>query len=317
MIRLVQIFFTFLLAIHIQWGFTQSQSITEVEWTMELDSFQLFGTLATPENPRQVAILFISGSGPTDRDGNNPFMKNNSLKGLSDSLVLEGFTTMRFDKRGIGKSATHTMDESQLTFETFVNDASQWLSRLKDTFPDYKFIIAGHSEGSLIGILVAQRNQVDGFISIAGAGRPFEVIVREQLGKQLPGLVPESDSIVHRIKSGETVDEMNPMLLSLYRPSVQPYLRSYMKYDPKTEIGKLDVPILIVQGENDLQITTDDARTLYNGGNKATLQLIPHMNHVLKDIKGGLMENQTSYNNPELPISAALLEHVLEFLNKF
>ena len=317
MIKLAWTLVTLFLVFETPIGFAQSEAIRESEWIMHQDSFQLSGTLTVPQNSRPVAVLLISGSGPTDRDGNNPFMKNNSLKGLSDSLVLEGSTTMRFDKRGIGKSATHTMDESQLTFETFVNDASQWLSRLKDTFSDYKFIIAGHSEGSLIGILVAQRNQVDGFISIAGAGRPFEVIVREQLGKQLPGLVPESDSIVHRIKSGETVDEMNPMLLSLYRPSVQPYLRSYMKYDPKTEIGKLDVPILIVQGENDLQITTDDARTLYNGGNKATLQLIPHMNHVLKDIKGGLMENQTSYNNPELPISAALLEHVLEFLNKF
>jgi len=293
----------------------QADAIREVEWTLNLDSVVLHGTLATPQNQNQkTAIMFISGSGPTDRDGNNPFMKNNSIKGLSDSLVIQGYTTLRFDKRGIAESAVQSLDESTLTLDDYVTDASHWLDRLKDSFPEYTIVVAGHSEGSLIGILLAQTNEVDGFISLAGTGRTFDVIIHEQLEKQMPALVPESDSIMELIRKGETVDEMNPMLLSLYRPSVQPYMRSLLKYDPATEIGKLTVPILIVQGENDIQITPEDAKALHAASDQSTLELIPHMNHILKNIESGYIENQASYGNPELPISPELLKAIKSFL---
>lgn len=159
--------------------------IQEVIWTMERDSFVLQASLSSSGSPgQQTAIMFISGSGPTDRDGNNPFMKNNSIKGLSDSLVLGGYTTLRFDKRGIAESASKPLDESLLTFEDFISDASHWFRKLQDSLPNYKYVIAGHSQGALIGILVAQQNEVDGLISLAGTGRPFDEIIREQLGKQ-------------------------------------------------------------------------------------------------------------------------------------
>ena len=289
--------------------------IQEVNWTMKKDSFVLQATLSSPASPgQQTAILFISGSGPTDRDGNNPFMKNNSIKGLSDSLVLEGYTTLRFDKRGIAESASKHLDESVLTFDDFVSDASHWLSKLKDSFPDYEYVIAGHSQGALIAVLVAQENKVDGLISMSGTGRPFDEIIREQLGKQIPTLVAESDSIMRLIKAGEPVEQMNPMLMSIFRPSVQPFIRSYMQYDPAKEIAALDIRVLIVQGANDLQVTTEDAQALHRAYPDASLKIIPRMNHVLKDIDGGAIKNQESYNNPELPVSRDLLHAVKNFL---
>lgn len=289
--------------------------IQEVIWTMERDSFVLQASLSSSGSPgQQTAIMFISGSGPTDRDGNNPFMKNNSIKGLSDSLVLGGYTTLRFDKRGIAESASKPLDESLLTFEDFISDASHWFRKLQDSLPNYKYVIAGHSQGALIGILVAQQNEVDGLISLAGTGRPFDEIIREQLGKQMPDLVAESDSIMQKIRDGQTVDQMNPILMSIFRPSVQPFIRSYMAYDPAEEISDLDIPVLIAQGEKDLQVTLEDAHEMFKAYPQATLEILPLMNHVLKDIDGGPMKNQESYNNPELPVSHDLLQAIKKFL---
>src|SRR5680860_1175998 len=291
--------------------------INESEWEINRDSVILHGTLSTPslENEK-IVILFISGSGLTDRNGNNPFLKNNSLKGLSDYLVFAGYTTLRYDKRGIGASKNRNINESSLRFDDFVSDASAWCKKMKDSFPDYQYVIAGHSQGSLIAILVAQREMVDGLISLAGTGRPIDKVIHEQLEKQMPALVSESDSIAALIKSGQTVADMNPILSSIYRPGVQPFLRSWMKYDPAKEIGKLHIPIIIIQGEKDLQVTEEDAQLLHKTNPSSTIGLIPEMNHILKDIQGGPSQNQQSYNDPNLPISSELLKSIKSFLKK-
>lgn len=296
---------------------TAQTNIDHSNWILKRDSGVLQGTLSTPvDHPKNVAILFISGSGPTDRDGNNPFMKNNSLKGLSDSLVLNGYTTLRFDKRGIGESSSGNLDEASLIFDDFVSDAVGWLSMLKDSFPNYKHVIAGHSQGSLVGILTARKEQTEGLISLAGTGRPIDQVIHDQLENQMPNLVGMSDSISALIKSGRTVENIPPMLASLYRPSVQPFLRSYMNYNPAAEAAKLKIPILIVQGQKDLQVTVKDANLLHTASQSSTLKLIPAMNHVLKDIRNGPIQNQESYNNPDLPISNDLLHVVKSFLKK-
>lgn len=297
-------------------GFSQS-GIDQSEWNLQRDSLVLKGTCSVPAHQnKKTAILFISGSGPTDRDGNNPMMKNNSMKGLSDSLVMDGYTTLRYDKRGIAASKNGSINESSLRFDDFVSDASAWCKKMKDSFPDYKYVIAGHSQGSLVAILAAQHEQVDGLISLAGTGRPIDQVIHEQLEKQMPNLVSESDSITALIKSGKTVKDVNPMLASLYRPAVQPYIRSWMKYDPAQEIGKLDIPILIIQGEKDLQVTENDAQLLHNADPSSILKLIPEMNHVLKNIQGGPAQNQHSYNDPNLPISSELLHAIKKNLKK-
>ena len=71
-------------------------------------------------------------------------------------------------------------------------------------------------------------------------------------------------------------------LWMLFRKSVQPYMISWLKYDPQTEIGKLHIPILIIQGTNDVQVDTSDAMLLSAANPKATLVLIKNMNHVFE-----------------------------------
>lgn len=100
----------------------------------------------------------------------------------------------------------------------------------------------------------------------------------------------------------------------LFRPSVQPYLISWFKYDPAREIAKLRMPVLIVQGEQDLQISVADANRLAQADPAARLVLIPDMNHVLKDVSVSVEDNAASYGNPRLPLDVTLTAAVSRFI---
>ncbi len=173
----------------------------------------------------------------------------------------------------------------------------------------------GHSEGSLIGVVTAEHSAVSKFISIAGAGSPIDTIVRKQLKNQLPEpLFQESNKILDTLRMGKTVKKINPVLASLYRPSVQPYLISWIKYDPAVEIKKLKIPVLIVQGTTDIQVSVDDARLLSAAKPNAKLLIIDNMNHILKEAEADRQKNIETYTKPELPLKQGLVEDLVSFI---
>ena len=270
------------------------------------------GTLLSPkgENQPPLAIL-IAGSGPTDRDGNQAQFKNNSLKYLAEGLAQKGIATFRYDKRVIAQINKATVQEEKMTFEDEVNDALLVVNHFKDKYK--KIILIGHSEGALIGLLVAQKVVVSKFVSISGAGNSSATLIEEQIGKNAPQLKEESQKIISLLRKGELVDNISPYLAPVFRKSVQPYLISWFKYEPAKEIAKLQIPILIVQGTNDLQIENKEAQLLKEVQPKAQLLLIEGMNHVLKKVNT-LEENQLSYLNPDLPISGELVEGIASFI---
>jgi len=270
------------------------------------------GTLLSPkgENQPPLAIL-IAGSGPTDRDGNQALFKNNSLKYLAEGLAQKGIATFRYDKRVIAQINKATVQEEKMTFEDEVNDALLVVNHFKDKYK--KIILIGHYEGSLIGLLVAQKVVVSKFVSISGAGNSSATLIEEQIGKNAPQLKEESQKIISQLRKGELVDNISPYLAPVFRKSVQPYLISWFKYEPAKEITKLQIPILIVQGTNDLQVEDKEAQLLKEAQPKAQLLLIEGMNHVLKKVKT-LEENQQSYLNPDLPISGELVEGIASFI---
>ena len=270
------------------------------------------GTLLSPkgENQPPLAIL-IAGSGPTDRDGNQALFKNNSLKYLAEGLAQKGIATFRYDKRVIAQINKATVQEEKMTFEDEVNDALLVVNHFKDKYK--KIILIGHYEGSLIGLLVAQKVVVSKFVSISGAGNSSATLIEEQIGKNAPQLKEESQKIISQLRKGELVDNISPYLAPVFRKSVQPYLISWFKYEPAKEIAKLQIPILIVQGTNDLQVEDKEAQLLKEAQPKAQLLLIEGMNHVLKKVKT-LEENQLSYLNPDLPISGELVEGIASFI---
>jgi len=270
------------------------------------------GTLLSPkgENQPPLAIL-IAGSGPTDRDGNQAQLKNNSLKYLAEGLAQKGIATFRYDKRVIAQINNATVQEEKMTFEDEVNDALLVINHFKDKYK--KIILIGHSEGALVGLLVAQKVVVSKFVSISGAGNSSATLIEEQIGKNAPQLKEESQKIISQLRKGELVDNISPYLAPVFRKSVQPYLISWFKYEPAKEITKLQIPILIVQGTNDLQVEDKEAQLLKEAQPKAQLLLIEGMNHVLKKVKT-LEENQQSYLNPDLPISGELVEGIASFI---
>lgn len=290
---------------------------TEKTVLLKTDTGNLEGTLLVPKsNSDKTIALIIAGSGPTDRNGNNPAMQNNSLKMLAVELNKNGIASLRYDKRGIGNSKTAGLKEEDLRFENYVEDAKAWVNYLKKELKFNQIIVIGHSEGSLIGMIVSQDKNVSKFVSVAGAGQPADQIIREQLKSQPPSITISSNAILDELKKGKTVENTPPMLNSLFRPSVQPYMISWIKYDPQKEIAKLKIPVLILQGTTDIQVSLDDANRLAKALPNAKLVIIEGMNHIMKPAPADRQMNILTYTQPDLALKKELIDNLIQFLSQ-
>lgn len=259
-------------------------------------------------------VLIIPGSGPTDRNGNNQRMKNNSLKMLSDGLVANGISTLRIDKRGVGNSVFENLREEDVTIDTLIDDVHRWLNKLSMRM--YKNIyVVGHSEGSLIGMIAAYNRNVKGFVSIAGAGTSADSIILKQISMLPSASLNKVSQYLDTLKRGYILNNVPKSFYMLFRPSVQPYMISWLNKDPKVEIAKLKIPILILNGDADLQVDTFEARKLYNSSTNADIHILSQTNHVLKKVKN-IQENQKSYKDPLLPIDSRIVDIVSDFILK-
>jgi pimeloyl-ACP methyl ester carboxylesterase len=265
------------------------------------------------------AVLLISGSGPTDRDGNSSTLpgKNNSLRMLAEGLAMNGIASLRYDKRGVGESAKAVTSEADLRFETNIDDAAAFCEQLRADKRFSSVVIAGHSEGSLIGMVAAKKCNASGFISIAGAGRPASEILRIQLaGKLPPALATQSEAILKDLEAGKTTEKPPAELFAIYRPSVQPYMISWFRYDPAKSIAALSVPVLIIQGTTDIQVSLDDAKRLAAANPRAKLLIVEGMNHVLKSVSSDKTKQAASYGDPTLMLAPDLLMNIVDFVRK-
>lgn len=281
----------------------------------------LHGSLVVPEGDGQRdAVLIWSGSGPTDRDGNSKLgLNNNSLKMLAHALGEAGYITLRTDKRGIGESAFAMKDESDLRLETYVDDAILWARFLKDAPNVRNIFLLGHSEGGLIATLTAQSVKAAGLILLAAVGFPAAEVIRRQLaapGIAIPDeLLDEIHAIMKSLESGILVPHVPSELNAQYRPSVQPYLISWFKYDPVAELAKVPAPILVIQGTNDLQVSVEDAERLAGSRKDISVLNINKMNHILKVAPTDRVENFATYTKPMLPLAPELLPAIVGFLS--
>ena len=290
-------------------------SYVETKVSLQTPTGTIYGTLTTPLAPQKLPVaLIIAGSGPTDRDGNNVKMKNNSLKILSMELAKRGIASLRYDKRGIAESKDAGKSEAELRFDDYIADAAGWVEMLKKDKRFSQVIVIGHSEGSLIGMIAAAK--ADKFVSVAGAGRSADKVLKQQLGAQPKEIQDVSFPIIDSLKAGKTVADAPAMLYALFRPSVQPYMISWFKYDPALEIKKLTIPALIVQGTNDIQVSVEDAKLLSAANPKAGLLLIENMNHVFRIVAGDRQANMAAYGNAELPIAGELVQGISDFILK-
>lgn len=277
----------------------------------------LAGTLLLPAARGKVpVVLVIAGSGPTDRDGNTRGMgRNNSLRLLAEGLAARGIASLRVDKRGVGGSAAALTREADIRFDDLIGDAEGWVRKLRADPRFSTVTVLGHSEGSLIGMVAARQAGADAFVSVAGAGRPAGQILREQLKPHLPpALSAQSDSILAALEAGRTRDSVPPVLATLYRPSVQPYLISWLRRHPAREIARLRMPVLVAQGTTDIQVPTADADSLHAALRASRLLRVEGMNHVLKLVPADRARQAASYTDPSLPVAPLLVDGVAAFV---
>lgn len=279
----------------------------------------LYGTLLMPDGGRTVpAVLLLAGSGPTDRDGNSaiPGIKPATLKLIAEGLAAHGIASLRVDKRAIAKSAPAATSEADLRFDTYVDDAVAWTKFLKAQPGVGCTFILGHSEGALIGALAAGKTPVCGLISISGAGRPIGDVLLEQLHGMPPALFAQAEQILAQLKTGKTVAEIPPPLMALFRPSVQPYLISWLPIDPAKAIAAVRAPVLIMQGTTDIQVSGEDARLLAAARPDATFVLLKGVNHVLKTAPADPAVNIAAYADPTLPLAPGVMPALTAFIDK-
>lgn len=277
----------------------------------------LFASLLVPEKEDNVpVVLFIAGSGPTDRDGNSRMLKSNATKWLAEALVAQGIASLRYDKVGSGKSTTKLREE-EMTLEGSIADATRWIDYLKKQKRFSKIVIAGHSEGALIGMICAQRSVVDAYVSLAGTGRAIDEVIREQLltnPYNTPEIIAQVEEGFNTLKRGDSLKLVPPYLMSLFRPSVQPYMRSWLKYNPSNELPKLKIPVLIIQGTTDLQVSVKDAELLHQALPTAHFQVVEGMNHIFKRASSDRTENMATYSNAAVPLHEALVPAIVFFI---
>lgn len=284
-------------------------------------SGSLKGTLLTPASKPAPVVLIIPGSGPTDRDGNNPAgVKAATYRLLAEGLATRGVATLRIDKRGMFASAAATPDANAVTIADYVVDVRSWVAALRKQTGAPCVWLLGHSEGGLVAMAAAKEQaDVCGLVLVATAGRPMGAVLRDQL-KANPANGPilgQALPAIDMLERGRRVDtaSLHPALHGLFNPAMQGFLISSFAYDPGRVLAGYAKPVLVLQGQRDIQMGEADARLLKQANPQAHLVLLPHVNHVLKSvITDDVRANMATYADPGLPLAAGVVDAIADFL---
>ncbi|GAB3569357.1 alpha/beta hydrolase [Spirosoma luteolum] len=290
--------------------------------------FTLDGTLTLPNGTKGPVpvVLLIAGSGPTDRDGNSPVplgtlgtVKGAPFRMLADSLARLGIAVARYDKRYAGAkqlAGSARLPIRDFRFDYYVSDALGFIRQLQADRRFSRVIVAGHSEGSLVGMLAAKRAGVPAYISLSGAGRSIAEVLKTQYG----GL-PEAQrqrvwADLDSLRAGLPVRQPEPVAMAVLQPSTQPLMMSWMRYDPAAELRGFRGKVLLVNGERDMQVGVDEAKALKAARPDALLLLFPGMTHMLKNVDGtDQLANLQTYVRPDLPLTPGLATAMARFIN--
>lgn len=281
----------------------------------------LRGSYIAPAADRPL-VLIIPGSGPVDRDGNSPGgVSAATYRLLAETLAIHGIGSLRIDKRGMFGSASAVADANAVTIADYAGDTAGWVAQLAGLTGRSCVWLAGHSEGGLVALATAAANpdRLCGLVLLAAPGRPLGTLLREQIAANPANasLLDEANAVIDRLEAGEHVpaDSMTPILTKLFAPQVQGFLIDAMARDPANLAAGTDLPLLILQGEADLQVKAKDAHALAAARPDARLVLLPGLSHTLKQVRGSdIAANYATYLDPALPIDPRVAEAIAEFL---
>ncbi len=280
----------------------------------------LAGTLLRAGD-RVPVVLIIPGSGPTDRDGNSPLgITASTYRMIAEELAERGISSVRVDKRGMFGSTGAVSDANAVTVADYASDVHSWIATIRARTGAGCVFVLGHSEGALVALEASRKSDgICGLLLVSGPGRPLGDILRAQLRANAANTpyLPEMLAAIETLEGGGSVDvsALHPVVAGLFAPSVQPFLRDVFSRNPAAMIADVDLPVLILQGETDLQTRVDDARLLAAANPAARLAVIERANHVLKSAPGDdLQANLATYTNPDLPLADGVIEAIAGFV---
>lgn len=283
----------------------------------------LKGTLLrASEGGEGPVALIIPGSGPTDRDGNNPLgVTAASYRLLAEALLERGIATVRIDKRGMFASAGAVADANAVTIPDYVADTAAWVAVTRRATGARCVWLIGHSEGGLVALAAAQElPDLCGVVLLAAPGRPLGDVIKSQLRANPANfvIVPAADAALDKLAAGERVDAatLPAPLQGLFAPPLQGFLISLFSYDPAALAATTKLPLLIVQGGRDIQVPVADAERMAAANPAAKLVVLPEVNHVLKDVAEGTPANLAAYRDPALPLGKGVAETIADFIAK-
>lgn len=277
----------------------------------------LAGTLTRAEGGGP-AVVIIPGSGPTDRDGNSPLgVTAASYRMLAEALAVRGVSSIRIDKRGMFGSKGAVADANDATMTGYADDARAWAKLAAKRTGNACAWLVGHSEGGVAALVAAQSaDGICGVVLIATPGRPLGQVMRAQF-RANPANAPILDAalgMLDAVEAGRTVDPatLPAPLGAMFPLGVQRYLAGVATIDPARLAATAKVPVAVVQGDADLQVSVDDdAKRLAAASTRATLTVLPGVNHVLKAVGTDRGENLASYADPSRPVAPGVVDAVV------
>jgi dipeptidyl aminopeptidase/acylaminoacyl peptidase len=247
-----------------------STRFTEESVTVGAGEWALPGTLSTPVGPVAAALVLVHGSGPNDRD--ETLGPNKPFRDLAWGLADRGIAVLRYEKRTRQYGGKMAGNPNLTVREETIEDAvlAAALLRAHDRIDPKRVFVLGHSlGGTLAPRIAADDRSLAGLIILAGATRPFVEVAREQLA-YLASLTPGAI-------------DLDEGLTGLRRMAPEAYWKDLDAYSPAQTAAKLAIPMLILQGERDYQVTLDDLRgwrDALEGHPGVTIKSYPTLNHL-------------------------------------